>query len=433
MTLFIKIQNKGEIDEKAFRLLGASTKREDDSKIGFFGSGNKYAIALLLRKNIFFKVYSGTTEIVFGKKPVDFGGRQYEVITINGAETSLTTEMGPDWETWFAIREFYCNAIDEGEAVLTVEDKTEPAEGKTTIYIEKTAELSEFFANVERFMLAGKRKEVATVMTQYGKVTALETLGNEFICYRKGIRVNEVNETPALYRYDFEKIEINESRRYKYGFQVGERIASFFASSYNKDIIKRYLTSWAGRSEAGIEWQYADPLSLTWHELLGGERIYPDGIAKIAGDMEGKANSYIVPDKLAEKIAKEIPTAHVVGVSKGEKYQELDATTEELSSIQKAVTTLSRIGYPINCKVVVAKFYQKDVIASYDAEREQIVLARQYMNQSAEDLENTLLEEYFHSQGQVDGNRSFVTFLITEIIRAKKQRHLPIDTPVSAC
>ena len=58
-TIFIKIQNEGEIEKRAFQLIGASTKRDDESKIGFFGSGNKYAIALLLRKNIFFKVYSG--------------------------------------------------------------------------------------------------------------------------------------------------------------------------------------------------------------------------------------------------------------------------------------------------------------------------------------------------------------------------------------
>jgi len=32
-----------------------------------------------------------------------------------------------------------------------------------------------------------------------------------------------------------------------------------------------------------------------------------------------------------------------------------------------------------------------------------------------------MMEEYFHSTGQVDGRRSFVTFLIDEIINIKNK------------
>ena len=48
----IKITSKGEIDERAFSLLGASSKRDDNTKIGMFGSGLKYSLAYLLRKEI---------------------------------------------------------------------------------------------------------------------------------------------------------------------------------------------------------------------------------------------------------------------------------------------------------------------------------------------------------------------------------------------
>ena len=58
---YLKIVNKGEIYEKAFTLIGASTKRGDDSKIGFFGSGLKYAMAVLLRNEIHFKTGNSTT------------------------------------------------------------------------------------------------------------------------------------------------------------------------------------------------------------------------------------------------------------------------------------------------------------------------------------------------------------------------------------
>ena len=56
---FIKITSKGEIDIRAFSLVGATSKRNDNSKIGMFGSGLKYTLSYLLNNNIDFRVFSG--------------------------------------------------------------------------------------------------------------------------------------------------------------------------------------------------------------------------------------------------------------------------------------------------------------------------------------------------------------------------------------
>ena len=42
---YLMIENKGVLDTEALVLIGASTKRDEEGKIGFFGSGNKYALA----------------------------------------------------------------------------------------------------------------------------------------------------------------------------------------------------------------------------------------------------------------------------------------------------------------------------------------------------------------------------------------------------
>lgn len=49
--MYLKIENEGTVPVEAFTLIGASSKRDDSSKIGMFGSGNKYALAYLLRNN----------------------------------------------------------------------------------------------------------------------------------------------------------------------------------------------------------------------------------------------------------------------------------------------------------------------------------------------------------------------------------------------
>ena len=45
------IRNTGIVPIEAFTLMGVSTKRNDEDKIGMFGTGFKYGISVLLRDN----------------------------------------------------------------------------------------------------------------------------------------------------------------------------------------------------------------------------------------------------------------------------------------------------------------------------------------------------------------------------------------------
>lgn len=422
MNLFIKIENKGEVDHLAFNLMGASTKRLDNTKIGFFGSGNKYAIAFLLRKNIYFRIFSGEQEIIFGKKSVSFRKDKYDMITINGKDTSMTTEMGPTWEDWFIIREFYCNAMDEGDAKLSTVDNIKSIKGKTTIFIEKTPELAIFFDTIDNFILTNNKGFIESQLTEYGKIDIFEKLGNEFICYRKGIRINEKNNKNSLYRYNFDQISINEARTALYPYEVTQGIAAFFNTTKNKDYILNYLRNWKGTFEENAYWEYVNnTFSEVWHDVLKGKRVYPEKYALHSGDSESKMNAFIVPNNLASKIHKDFPDIHVIGYSKEDLYKELEMTKDESMALKYAQKKLSEIGYTINCKIIVATFFEDDVMGKYDKHKDQIIISREYFPDDSQELQNTLLEEYFHSRGAIDGQRTFVTFLIDELMIAKKK------------
>jgi hypothetical protein len=423
--IYIRIENNGEADPLAFHLLGASSKREDQTKIGFFGSGNKYALALLLRKKIDFKVFTGKTEIKFAVKELPFRGSTYNVITVDGQQTSLTTDMGPTWEDWFIIREFYCNAIDEGGEKITVTDTFDPEAGKTTIFIEQTEELSKFFSQVDRYLLINK-KMLEIQQTFYGAVGILEAKEHELILYRKGIRIYPENKLESLYRYNFDQIQITESRVAMYEHEIQERIASFFAVTTNETFIRNYIEHWQGTYEAEARWDYCnDPLSTTWYRILKGRRIYPENLAIDSGDFEGKSNSLILPNRLAYLISRQFKDIEVVGYDDKEKksYEEVVMTDIESKAIVLAIKTLQEIGYPFDMPVKVAHFFIDDVIACYEPKDKTIYLARKHFTDNQEELQNTLLEEYFHSKGQRDAQRSFVTFLIKELLQAKKVQY----------
>lgn len=421
--VWVQIINNGEIELGGLHLMGVSSKRGDSEKIGFFGSGNKYAIALLLREKIPFKIFSGKKEIKISTKDIMFREKMYEQIVINGESTSLTTSMGIDWETWFAIRELYCNALDEGGSKLSVIDKPIAIAGKTIVYVQLTDKLGEFFKEIDKYILTNKDTVIESAKTQYGGVHFINSNSKEFIAFRKGIRIFPKNEIKSLYWYNFSDITINESRVYQYEHEVLERIASGLARTKNCEIINNYLRNWKDAYEQNAKWEYTenDKLSDEWHGILLGNRIYPENLAIHSGDFEGKLNSFIVPDKLAEKIAKQFPDIEVVGHKNGKHYEVVEMSDTEKQQINQALEDLKNIGYTIIKPIKIVMTTTEDVIAWYDRKEDIIFHSRKYLNTSSKsELKNTLLEEHFHTIGYVDGQRSFSTFLIDELIKAKE-------------
>lgn len=181
----IIITNKGLIDPLALELIGASSKREDNSTIGFFGSGAKYAIAGLLRNDIPFQVWRGETAVDFSVEDVSMRGNTYRRIMIDGRPTSLTTNMGPKWEKWMFIRELYANAIDEGgEMAITDDYQQFIAPDHTTIIIPDTSALDEVMDRQEYYFCRGR-----AIMHEDERIRIYEDIGAGGF-YVKGILVS---------------------------------------------------------------------------------------------------------------------------------------------------------------------------------------------------------------------------------------------------
>ena len=63
----IIFENDGLIDKRSITTFGISSK-ENSSAIGYFGTGLKYAIAILLRENINITIYIGNERLEFTKE-----------------------------------------------------------------------------------------------------------------------------------------------------------------------------------------------------------------------------------------------------------------------------------------------------------------------------------------------------------------------------
>ena len=204
------IKNDGLITVEDLMLIGSSTKRNNTDKIGMFGSGWKYALAYLLRNDVSIEIYSGLDVIKIATVEKYHRNNKIKVITVNDIETSLTTEMGPQWTAWMAIREIVSNAIDEGgySYQITQQDGERfMSDSTTTISISLNDELQKIMDNFDNYFSFDKTPDFTY---NGGKIFFKEEL-SPLVIYRKGIKCYDT-EFLSYLDIDFNDIKINESR-----------------------------------------------------------------------------------------------------------------------------------------------------------------------------------------------------------------------------
>lgn len=362
---YLRITNKGEMEIEAITLMGATSKEGDQSKIGFFGSGNKYAITCLLRHNIHLQIFSGVKEYQVTCEPVLFRGQEYQKVLVNGLPTSLTTRMGPAWKPWMAIREFYCNAVDEGLLDFSeVSELQGPSEGETSIYIEVTPEIQDFLDNKGKYLNELQVQE--TVHTKYGTVDILDS--SEGMRFRKNIAC--VTDTQkSLYSYNFEDININESRIISSDYTQYERIACALALSQDEAVIMNVIRNINDDSllEHKALWNNmycADSLSSKWEEVLLGMNtsVMPVSLSKILG-AEESMGLIVLPDDLVAKIKRDLPSVPQYGSFDGESIEAVPSTEFE-EEVQKVLKEIESWGYP-RTEVHYRKFLQVTTLGQY--------------------------------------------------------------------
>ena len=409
---FLKIQNDGEIQEEALTLLGASTKRNDASKIGHFGSGFKYALAYLLRSEIEVRVYAGIKRIKIGTSPVKLRDQNYDVITVNGKETSITTDLGADWLTWYAIREIYSNAIDEGNAKISVVKTPAVAKGKTAVFIKVTKDVHHFIEN-QALYFATKRKPIY----QHKGFKVYQKTQNKAIIYRKGIRVAE---TDALYDYDFETLSINESRTPEHSWTVPEALWKNLMITTDVKIIKEVLENTEGRGLEGSASQTFIDVKGTpspaWEKAIGQKWIIGTKQKGLATD-EQKANAVFLPEKLYDKVNVAFDTLATIGSETDEPYITIEQNETQSQMLDAAKNTLLELEIEIGYQIEVARFSNKRILGYADLKRETIIVSEATLDLGTREICATIIEENLHIKTQeFDETRGFQNAIINEFI-----------------
>jgi len=433
---YILIENEGEIEINSFELIGASTKREDDTKIGFFGSGLKYSIAYMMRKNISFRVFSGRTELIFTTIPETLKDQSFDRICINGKPTSYTTTMGPTWdEDWFVLREIYCNALDEGTCQMQKDvSAVAPIAGMTRIYIESTPSLDQIGRQWEAYFSVD-RKPLWTAPSIYtGYLSPPDWQPVEVFqrtagtMYRKGIRVN-TNET-ALYDYGFGDVHINEDRTARTAYVLADVCANLMATMVDKAYVLNILRNPSSyeyrairsanvKGNASQEW-----LDLSQQFLL----ILDEQSGRYTAEAtKSRKEVLYIPQGFARQLFKELPEIQILGLHKmvGDVGVEPATVTPKMAQLLKDVMkTLQQIGYESSYEMQIVEFDSKDILGKADTELQLIYLSHHIFDLGKKEIAMTIMEETEHiNSGYSDETRAFQNHLFHSWLTTMENFH----------
>jgi len=427
MAKYLEIYNAGEIEVNSFKLIGASTKRDDDNKIGFFGSGLKYAMSFLLREKIKFRIFSGTSEILITTKKVMHRDKEFELIQIDGEDTSMTTDMGPTWNRWPAIREIFCNAIDEGGADIRMIDEADmkPEAGMTVFYIHMDKGMAEVLENWDTYF--SKDRNDVVRMDKTGKIMWSKP-NDTLLVYRRGILCYMESNQRSCFHYDFYWVSINESREIENMWSFKTSLIRYFERDAHVNVIRvllEYLDKGIADFEHNLSWMYVSSPSAQWADAIGDRTVVNSDFAGWFKEeiSRKRENFLLLPGGMVKFIQQYMPDVQVLGNNVGDvKYVDIVQTDKQKFLLKEVMRFFEEAGYSLVSDVHVVAFASSWILGN--ASTGKILVSEKAFESGKRKLAEIIYEENEHIKtGFNDETRAFQDHLIGQVISRMEEQH----------
>jgi hypothetical protein len=413
---WLMIENNGELNPHALTLMGASTKRHDNSKIGFYGSGNKYAIALLLRLGVPFEIFSGTRAIIPVTERIEFGNEVFDKIKFNvetevpgcfmPIETSLTVQMGPQWEPWFAVRELYCNAVDEGGCqVVPMTSTVAGAEGKTRFFIGINEHIEPVLSKWNTYFSSDR----IDLFAELPGVRLYFRQNKGMRVYRKGILVYENDKLNSVFDYDVDEAQINESRVLENTYYLQWNLQRTIAAHGDRDVIKRLLLGMHMAElektelfEKGMDFRYGITNNVdNWKGAIDGFQFVNSNVAGRYADEVKQDSTLILPSALLhilqDSVNEELPAYGIPRKGVVSCFKPFVLNEDQIMVLTNATRFLKNAGVTITSEIKVVRFDDDgDRMGMADMGGKIIYVGSRAFDQGTKIVARVILEEHVH-------------------------------------
>lgn len=386
----IIFSNPGLIDLRAVRTFGLNAK-ENDSPIGFFGTGLKYAIAVLLRTGHKLTLYRGNDRYDFASVKTASRGKDFDLVTMTGGgevtELPFTLELGKNWEVWQAYRELHSNVIDEGGTTVSAAGFC-PEDGHTMLIAEGEAiEMAHvdrdsiFLSSAPLF--SDKDIEVHASPRQHG--------------FYRGIRAIDFTN-PSLYTYNLkESAVLTEDRTLKDQFSINYKIARIMAQSTDRN----YLSSVIVAPEKTHEFDMP-------HYTFEPSAEFVEVYCRLRKTRIAELTSFANHIYMSSKKVMPVPVA-------------IDMTSIQRLQLKRAVAFCKRAGWEVDSyPIIVVPHAPGGVLAL--ASDGKIVLTAECFDRGIKTVVHALYEEWMHLKfGFKDCTREMQSHLFRQVLSLQEQ------------
>jgi hypothetical protein len=388
----IVFENPGEIDLRSITSFGVSVK-DTDNPIGFFGTGLKYAIAILIRTGHQVSIRSGLTEYEFGVRREKIRGKEFDFITVRtgrGKPKSLgfTTEVGKTWQLWMAYREIACNCRDEGGEGYRAAEMPDPEAGRTQVIVDGS-EFEAIHAVSWRYLLEDAPD------FEIGGIEVRERPSEAY--FYRGIRVHALTKESLFTYNQTAALTLTEDRTVKEQWQIPYGLARAILGSTDERFLRRVLLAPETAWEAHLD----------FHGWSGTPAS--DAFLKVVGECAMDRSAIV--NQTALKVWKD-STKSVT------KPREIELTIVQEKSLNKALDFCTGIGFDIRgaypIKVVEALGGETLGMA---ADQIIFISERAFHLGGTKQVASTLIEEYLHLRhGYEDCTRGMQNYLFEKLV-----------------
>lgn len=300
-------KTQGKLDLRSLTVFGLNAKPATDTPIGYFGTGLKYAVAVLARNNISTTIWIDGKKWWIEQEDTKFRDKSFKSLilkthgraglflkTIN---LPFTTELGKNWELWQAFRELESNTRDEkGETFQMHNAEGEPndvrkmLEGNTGIVVVGEAYVECFLNRDQYFLPDGLTQREPGSMSDRIQVFARKSKA----VYYRSIRILELKESSENTYNILTQIQLTEDRTAKSEFDVQWEIQNYLGGSTDKEVVRRAISAPAKSFERKFDYEYSTRSD-----------VFLDEVASAGEDATDYAKSILKRDRPPEPLKKE--------------------------------------------------------------------------------------------------------------------------------
>jgi hypothetical protein len=389
MKQVVVFENEGVIDVRSMKMFGVSVK-EGTNPIGYFGTGLKYAIAILLRHGQKVTVFANDEMFQFGLKPTVIRGKAFEVVTMNDEEMPFTTELGKNWELWQAFRELYCNCLDESGFVQLEEYdyKTfgSSSKGKTRVIISGGESVNVYHDRDSIVLKSSPHLRIGD-----GNVVVYDR-PSDYVYYRN-VRVWKLKK-PSMFTYNIvQESELTEDRTLKNFALAITKMTGAVCELQNRDALKRFLLD---RSHYECEFDFAGVEFWGYTPSREFEEVVELYYELNTDRMNPSARAWYKNKKNKESL-KSYQPEQMNAVQQKQMNRCLDICKTVIRDFE-------------NYDIMVVKTLGEATMAIAEVDQQRIIISKRAFEQGTKYLLSTIIEEIMHIKtGFGDCTREFQT------------------------